>query len=613
MDDRSLILAFSRLTLMLKSSPRAPLERYAVRIVCRLLGALVEDEHFSEAGVLLELVLPRVDREGRVELLRLCDEFADQLRSGGEMQLANLRYSRRLLSFIFQIRTTLFASDADSAEKLMDCLFMGLRFAELHPDKVEAGNNLQHLYEVHCQIGRLLKSVKNPTAMLLAKDSALKALLAGATGRDNESKKPYLKGLGHFGASLQEGVVDFTGLFERFLELGKSLSLSKGEKERLAEVAAAVRAFVEQSTRRQMDYFPEAADVQRLLDMAVKQSGKSCSLTVLNFTPTSKLVITATAGHYNSGREVVLEVRPRVGSALKSEKVNECVVLSTSEAVEVLKAAKKLWRSLQPGAASKIIPSEKQAAADKTSSRIVGTAAGRRDKGVSTIEADSLVPQDFMLYMPGERSTDQFKGGRLGGQADEAAEMFQGNLQIMSPIALLQTIWLNQKTGTLETADDTSRKALVYVADGLPVHAVSANVSGLDALYEFVLQESGWFKFVPEREHQVNSIKVRMERFLLDAAALLDERNLLKSLGFSFDCAVKVEKSFADRRAFEIGMSGSDLTPHELERLWRLYSACGASSHAQDAIKGSGLAKREWMNALSCLASNKLVSLAAKG
>lgn len=57
-------------------------------------------------------------------------------------------------------------------------------------------------------------------------------------------------------------------------------------------------------------------------------------------------------------------------------------------------------------------------------------------------------------------------------------------------------------------------------------------------------------------------------------------------------------------------MSGSDLTPHELERL---YSACGAGSHAQEAIKGSGLAKREWMSALSCLAGNKLVSLAAKG
>lgn len=455
--------------------------------------------------------------------------------------------------------------------------------------------------------------MKNPAALLLAKDAALKALLACATGRDNEIKKPYLKGLGHFRASLQEGVVDFTGLFERFLELGKSLSLSKSEKERLAELTASVKTFVEQSTSRQMDYFPEAADVQRILDMALKQSGKSCSLTVLNFTPSCKLVITATAGHFHTGREVILEVRPRDGSAARGDKVNECVVLATSDASEVLKAAKKLWRSLQPGAANKIIPSERQVAAEKTSSKIIGAAANRRDKGTSTIEVDSLGPQEFKLYMPGAHSPDQFGEGKLNVHGDEAAEMFQGNLQIMSPIALLQTIWLNQKTGTLETADDTSRKALVYVTDGLPVHAVSANVSVLDALYEFVLQDSGWFKFVPEKEHQVNSIKVRMERFLLDAAALLDERNLLKSLGFSFDCAVKVEKRFADRRAFEIGMSGSDLTPHELERLWRLYSACGASSHAQEAIKGSGLAKREWMNALSCLASNKLVSLAAKG
>ena len=188
--------------------------------------------------------------------------------------------------------------------------------------------------------------------------------------------------------------------------------------------------------------------------------------------------------------------------------------------------------------------------------------------------------------------------------------VFEGNLKTMPSLGLLQTIALNNNSGVLEVSGKDGILS-IFFDGGKPVHASSLRDSGIDVLYEFVMQEEGWFRFLPEHRPSIVSIKIRLESFLLDAASLFDENKYLKSLGLTMYSGLFAKEFCSDKDEFKEMLTerGMDLE----NDMWDLYIALCENPIVADAVELADLTKRQWLHALYRLVQSGIVTISNEG
>lgn len=188
--------------------------------------------------------------------------------------------------------------------------------------------------------------------------------------------------------------------------------------------------------------------------------------------------------------------------------------------------------------------------------------------------------------------------------------VFEGNLKTMPSLGLLQTIALNNNSGVLEVSGKDGILS-IFFDGGKPVHASSLRDSGIDVLYEFVMQEEGWFRFLPEHRPSIVSIKIRLESFLLDAASLFDENKYLKSLGLTMYSGLFAKEFCSDKDEFNERLAARGV---ELENdMWDLYIALCENPIVADAVELADLTKRQWLHALYRLVQSGIVNISNEG
>jgi diguanylate cyclase (GGDEF) domain len=188
--------------------------------------------------------------------------------------------------------------------------------------------------------------------------------------------------------------------------------------------------------------------------------------------------------------------------------------------------------------------------------------------------------------------------------------IFEGNLKTMPSLGLLQTISLNNNTGVLEISGKDGMIS-IYFDNGKPVHAASIKDSGIEILYDFVMQEEGWFRFLPERRASMVSLKVRLDSFLIDAASLFDENKYLKSLGLTMYSGLFAREFCSDKAEFEemVKERGVDMEPE----MWDLYISLLENPIVSDAVELADMPKRQWLHALYKLVQTGMVSISNDG
>lgn len=188
--------------------------------------------------------------------------------------------------------------------------------------------------------------------------------------------------------------------------------------------------------------------------------------------------------------------------------------------------------------------------------------------------------------------------------------IFEGNLKTMPSLGLLQTIALNDNTGVLEVSGKDGMMSIYFDA-GKPVHASSLKDSGLEVLYDFIIQEEGWFRFLPEQRAPQITLKVRFQSFLLEAATLFDENKYLKSLGLTMYSALMPKEFCSDKDEFRARLEGRGIEWEDC--IWELFIALCESPIVTDAVELADLPKHVWLHALYRLVQAGMVNISNDG
>lgn len=103
-----------------------------------------------------------------------------------------------------------------------------------------------------------------------------------------------------------------------------------------------------------------------------------------------------------------------------------------------------------------------------------------------------------------------------------AIEQLRGDLAQIPPAGLLQMLELERKSGRLEI-DSEEGKAIMWLRNGAPVHAETADERGLEAACAIAMRASGRFALIPDDLPLEQTIDVPMMEVVLEASRRIDE------------------------------------------------------------------------------------------
>lgn len=660
--DNRLSDAHKQVASLLANTPAdKQLDTGTLQAICALIKALAVSGNHKAFDETLLATINHVAPSDDHLFLTLSDEFIELSAFSPLNKQENSQRLDKLFDQALKIRKGLIGADPVAAELIIESIFANLQKARQCANaslSAEAAARLARCRVLMGELEGLMFHLKNPEHLLVGRVATLMSFFAHSAGQSSDAKAAYVRALDAYAKVASNQGLERNEILDMFIDQAPLFNLTKEQKllhEKIKRQRSASRA---EATQHKIKAFPSIEHIQEIMKRAAAKPNKVFSLTSLGFLGSQSLMVSVVC-QKESG-EMTFTIEPSAGLGVQHKKIN----LETTDAHEVLRHIKDLWKSLQSrptgfgtSTFSGLVIDQLLLSPNQASVKEMGSTGGEYkalgaefqtnkpgfnapvsdfNKDVKQYRANpseyDAVSSEFQIAKPESKSkpdnrtagsADNFDSKPydrpmlLGSDANFNEEnrlretlIFEGNLKTMPSLGLLQTISLNNNTGVLEVS---GRDGLIsiFFDSGKPIHAVSIRDSGLDLLYDFVMQEEGWFRFIPDRRAPMVSIKLRFESFLLDAATLFDENKYLKSLGLTMYSGLFAKRFCSDRDelAAKLERKGIELD----DDMWELYIALSENPIVTNAVDLADLPKRNWIHALYKLVQSGTVNVSNDG
>lgn len=666
--DNRLSDAHKQVASLLASTPGdRQLDTETLQVICSLIKALALSGNHKAVDETLLATIKHVAPSDDHLFLTMSDEFIEQSTFSPLNKQENSQRLDKLFDQALKIRKGLIGADPVAAELIIESIFANLQKARQCANaslSAEAAARLARCRVLMAELEGLMLHLKNPESLLVGRVATLVSFFAHSAGKSSDAKAAYVRALEAYAKVANNQGLERNEILDMFIDQAPLFNLTKEQKllhEKIKRQRSASRA---EATQHKIKAFPSIEHIQEIMKRAAAKPNKVFSLTSLGFLGSQSLMVSVVCQR-DSG-EMAFTIEPSAGLGVPNKTIN----LQTTDAHEVLRHIKDLWKSLQSrptgfgtSTFSGLVIDQLLLSPLQASPQDMGSAGGeykalgsefktgRSDfnqpgsdfnKDTKQYRANpseyDAVGSEFKTAKPDSKTSNtnispnnHTTGGAQGNQSNNPYDrpmllgsdvdfneenrhretlIFEGNLKTMPSLGLLQTISLNGNTGVLEVS---GRDGLIsiYFDAGKPIHAVSIRDSGMDLLYDFVMQEEGWFRFIPERRAPMVSIKLRFESFLLDAATLFDENKYLKSLGLTMYSGLFAKRFCSDRDELAAKLERKGI---ELDNdMWELYIALSENPIVTNAVDLADLPKRNWIHALYKLVQSGTVNVSNDG
>ena len=568
----------------------AKLNTDVLMVMSTLIKTLSLSGNVRMSDDILSRCLSQIDPKDDHLFLGLADELVHQAQFNSIATRDNENLYDKLIDQALRIRESLIGADAGGADMIIEALMNNLQRARTNANaglSAKAATRLARCRHLMDHLNKIVVEIKRPSFLLLAKINTLRCFFDQSSGQKNKAKEAFVEALSNYQKMATQGSLEKTDVYEMFLEQAQLFALSPQEKSSLEKIQGARLTRKHEATVHQIKAFPTVDQIQELMHRARAKKGKTFYLTSMGFIGSQNLMVGITADKITGDLTIKID---------QTE-------ISTDDAAYVLRHIKDLWKSMQVKPKAVVLKADMHAShfnTHESSPALQQAAPGKPD------EFDFRQPVGFKDLL-GQEDADTYSR-RL--QNAEAQAGFEGNLKSLPAFGLLQTISLNENTGVLEVS--TSKGPLsVFFDKGRPIHASSNSASGIDALYEFVLQEDGFFRFSPGVQATQHTLKLSVAGFMLEAASLYDEMKYLRSLGMTMYSGVFARESFADRDSMERALQQRHIECDNA--LLELYSSIEERPILMEAIEESGLSLAQWAHALYQLVQSGIVAISNEG
>lgn len=596
-----------------------------ISVIAGLVKALSLSANFRFSEDLLDRSISRIEPRDDHYFLSLADELVHQSQLSVNTSRDNAARCDKLLDQAIKIRAELVGADAPTAELIIESVLSNLQRARHSANNnlaPEAGARLARCRVLMSELEGLMVALTRPEDLLLARVCTLRAFFAHSSGQKQAAKDSYLTALILFEKIAVNGNLERSDIFEMFMDQAQHFALNSEEKQRLDRIKQAKLVNKRQGTMHKILAFPTIQHIEDIMEKARSKPNKTFQLTSLGFLGAQSLMVSVTCDP--DSNEFKFKIEPSKSESGRQE----CINVSTYDSNEVLRHIKDLWRHMQKPEGALAANMQKLTynpeAFDEPVSK--GLTKKKMASGVSSTDGkvarqpskDKVSNEENWLLKPdsdanggGEVEPKLFEGtggsyGSLEARQAREAKAFEGNLKTMPSVGLLQTIAINENTGVLEVSQRDGLLKL-WFDEGKPVHGASPQKEGLDVLYEFVLQEDGFFRFIPEQRPAEVSIRIKLESFILESASLYDETKYLKSLGLTMYSGLFAKESIADWQELAQVLEKRGIRYDE--HIWQLYQALEESPIVADAVEQANLPLRLWTPALYKLVQCGLVNI----
>lgn len=204
----------------------------------------------------------------------------------------------------------------------------------------------------------------------------------------------------------------------------------------------------------------------------------------------------------------------------------------------------------------------------------IGVATYPRDSDSGdTIIANAVRTLSYVRENLGGNAVCDFQKVPAEFQPREATEI-QGTLGVLDNVGLLQSIANSDKSGVLIVVNDIGQKLVSTWVDGAPCNASLGDLSGLDALVEFITTfKNGSYNFQARNVQETGKLG-SLERCLMEAALCEDKMNSALRMIPSADRLVRgVDNPAGWQRVSQ----DPDIDPDEITVMKELYALADGS------------------------------------
>ncbi|CAN5151897.1 hypothetical protein BH11CYA1_BH11CYA1_16760 [soil metagenome] len=564
-------------------------------VVAGLTKALTLSSNFRHSDDLIARTINRIEPKDDHYFLTLADELVHQAEVNVNTTRENAARCDKLLDQAIRIREVLVGADGPTAELIIESVLSNLQRARHSANNnmaPEAGARLARCRVLMGELERLMVAINRPGDVLLARVCTLRAFFAHSSGQKSIARDNFITAITIFEKIAIKNNLERSDVLEMFMEQAPHFGLNQDEKQSLERIKQSKQIHKKQGTLHKIRAFPTLQHIEEIMEKARNKAGKSFYLTSLGFLGAQSLTVSVICD--KESRDLTFKIDPSKTDSSKHESIN----LTSDDAAEVLRHIKDLWRQMQakptnnlPANLQKLTYSPE---AFDTPAKSEEWAAKPASKGF----AESFEPEVF-------QNTQGSYGSLEARQAREALA-FEGNLKAMPSFGLLQTIAINENTGLLEVSQRDGMLR-IYFDSGKPVHGSSNAQEGVDVLYEFVLQEEGFFRFIPEQRPTQNTIRIKLDSFILEAASLFDQTKYLKSLGLTMYSGLFSKESVSDEEELAKILEKRGVSNDAV--IWQFYQTLEQHPIVADAVEQAGLAQRQWTAALYKLVQSGLVNI----
>lgn len=604
---------------------REPLPSELIQVIAALVKYLSLNSNFRLSEDLLTRTLGRTAPKDDHYFLNLADELVHKAEVNVLTTRENAARCNKLLDQAIRIRENLIGIDNPTAELLIESVLTNLSRARQCANNnlaAESAARLTRCRQLMARLQTAMENLSNPAQLLVAKYCTLRAFFAHTGGNKAEAKNFYENAVSLFEQVALANNLEQSDVYDMFIEQANHFALSAAAKQSLERIRKSKISPKRQATMHKIRAFPTNDHIENLILQARSTPGKSFQLTSLGFLGAQSLVVSAICQPDNG------HVNFRLEPSKFDSKKPEVIDLSTEDAAEVLRHIKELWKSLQPK------PASEQAKSMPITFSATAFADGRPfgSQSQNPMSPNSSFQTSFQSGMPinnqsgfhspfesPKDSANQLKPFQEPSrppmvpkhQPEEKDTLsFEGSLKALPSFGLLQTISLNKNSGVLEVSHSNGVMQ-IFFDGGKPIHAVNNELEGVDVLYQFLLQEDGFFRFLPNRRPEKQTIQVRVEAFIIEAAALFDETKYLSSLGLTMYSGLFPKEYFADYNALSEALQKRGAVCDQ--DIWNLYEALEDTHIAAEVMERTELPQRRWTHALYQLVMAGLVSISNDG
>lgn len=180
-----------------------------------------------------------------------------------------------------------------------------------------------------------------------------------------------------------------------------------------------------------------------------------------------------------------------------------------------------------------------------------------------------------------------------------------GDLSLVQPSSLLQSILIAKMTGRLSIDKDVQH-AIIYFVNGEPVFAECGQQAGDEAILELVGWREGRYHFEKRERTDRNNVASDLEDLIVKGVQLSDNMNYLRHAGIVMESVLlKKRKDLTD---FELSASIAGSTNVVSDALIEMYEAIDDRTMLKQLVKKLNFPRGMWVPAICHLLDHDFIS-----